>query len=67
MPTKNVTLTLLAIAASVLPAAEAAAQAKIVARSLEDISRRLMNSPWFLLEKAGGMRCWRTTSAIVSA
>ena len=42
MPTKNVTLTLLAIAASVLPAAEAAAQAKI---GVVNVARLLQESP----------------------
>lgn len=42
MPTKNVTLTLLAIAASVLPAAEAAAQAKI---GVVNVAHLLQESP----------------------
>ncbi len=42
MPTKNVTLALLAIAASVLPAAEAAAQAKI---GVVNVARLLQESP----------------------
>ena len=42
MPTKNVTLTLLAIAASVLPAAEAAAQAKI---GVVNVARLLQETP----------------------
>ena len=42
MPTKTVTLALLAIAASVLPAAEAAAQAKI---GVVNVARLLQESP----------------------